>query len=124
MRVWFAQQCNSTTAAAKLFTHRNTVVRRLARAQELLPVELSRNAIAVAAALEYQHWQGSRSPTVYRFPPNVRCRTATRAVPRIEVVHLIGDRGWGEVGVGEGVPGHHGASSQRPSWWRRLLNAR
>ena len=58
MRVWFAQQCNSTTAAAKLFTHRNTVVRRLARAQELLPVEWSRNAIAVAAALEYQHWQG------------------------------------------------------------------
>lgn len=57
MRVWFAQQCNSTATAARLFTHRNTVVRRLAKAEEMLPVGLSGNAIAVAAALEYLHWQ-------------------------------------------------------------------
>ncbi len=57
MRVWFAEQCNSTAAAARLYTHRNTVVRRLARAEELLPVSLSRNAIAVAAALEILHWR-------------------------------------------------------------------
>ena len=80
-----------------------TVVRRLAGAGTAA-VELSRNAIAVAAALEHQHWQGSRPPTVYRFPPNAGAERLLRAVPRIEVVHLIGDRGWGEVGVGEGVP--------------------
>ncbi|MFT4201776.1 PucR family transcriptional regulator [Gordonia sp. (in: high G+C Gram-positive bacteria)] len=57
MRVWFDEQCNSTATAARLFTHRNTVVRRLARAEELLPGGLSRNAIAVAAALEIRHWQ-------------------------------------------------------------------
>ncbi|GAB11478.1 putative CdaR family transcriptional regulator [Gordonia araii NBRC 100433] len=56
MRIWFGQLCNSTATAARLYTHRNTVVRRLARAEELLPVELSRNAITVAAALEVQHW--------------------------------------------------------------------
>lgn len=56
LRVWFAEQCNSTSTAARLFTHRNTVVRRLARAEELLPAGLSGNAISVAAALEVARW--------------------------------------------------------------------
>ena len=57
MRVWFTEQCNSTATAARLYTHRNTVVRRLTRAAELLPAPLSTNAAAVAAALEVLHWQ-------------------------------------------------------------------
>lgn len=57
LRVWFAERCNSTTTAARLYTHRNTVVRRVARASELLPVPLERNAIAVAAALEVLNWR-------------------------------------------------------------------
>lgn len=56
MRVWFAEQCNASATASRLFTHRNTVVRRIARASDLLPIPLSENAIAVAAALELQHW--------------------------------------------------------------------
>lgn len=38
--------------AEKLYTHRNTVIRRLARADEMLPVPLADNVVAVAAALE------------------------------------------------------------------------
>ncbi|NMO01109.1 PucR family transcriptional regulator [Gordonia sp. TBRC 11910] len=57
LRVWFVERCNSTTTAARLYTHRNTVVRRVARATELLPVPLEHNAIAVAAALEAMYWR-------------------------------------------------------------------
>jgi len=45
--------------AARLYTHRNTVLRRLARAEELLPRPLAENAVAVAAALEVLRWRGA-----------------------------------------------------------------
>ncbi|EGD56598.1 helix-turn-helix domain-containing protein [Gordonia neofelifaecis] len=57
MRAWFAAQCNASAAAAHLYTHRNTVVRHVARAQELLPRPLDANAVAVAAALEALRWR-------------------------------------------------------------------
>lgn len=57
LRVWFAERCNSTSTAARLYTHRNTVVRRVARASEMLPIPLERNAVAVSAALEVLHWR-------------------------------------------------------------------
>lgn len=71
LHVWFAEQCNASAAAARLFTHRNTVVRRLARAQELLPVPLRSRAIAVAAALEVATWvtgPGGRAASPARLP--------------------------------------------------------
>ncbi len=37
VRVFVDEQCNASRAAARLFTHRNTLLRRLARADELLP---------------------------------------------------------------------------------------
>jgi DNA-binding PucR family transcriptional regulator len=52
------EQCNSTRTAERLYTHRNTVLRRLARADELLPRPLAENTVAVAAALELLHWRG------------------------------------------------------------------
>lgn len=58
LRVWFAERCNASAVAERLYAHRNTVVRRLARAEELLPIPLAANAIAVAAALELHHWRG------------------------------------------------------------------
>ncbi|MFT3714671.1 MAG: helix-turn-helix domain-containing protein [Gordonia sp. (in: high G+C Gram-positive bacteria)] len=61
LRIRFAERCNASATAARLFTHRNTVVRRLARAEELLPVPLADHAIAVAAALELRHWRGTGS---------------------------------------------------------------
>ncbi|AUH69543.1 MULTISPECIES: PucR family transcriptional regulator [Gordonia] len=57
VRMWFACQCNASAAAARLYTHRNTVVRHVARAQELLPRPLETNAVAVAAALEALRWR-------------------------------------------------------------------
>ncbi|MFC0315719.1 PucR family transcriptional regulator [Gordonia phosphorivorans] len=65
LRVWFAQRCNAAATAERLYTHRNTVVRRLARAESLLPVPLAESAITVAAALELAHWR-RRGVTVSR----------------------------------------------------------
>ena len=47
---------NATLAAQRLHTHRNTLLRRLARAEELLPRPLENNRIHVAAALEALSW--------------------------------------------------------------------
>ncbi|MGC7094413.1 PucR family transcriptional regulator [Amycolatopsis lurida] len=49
---------NASRTAERLYTHRNTVLRRLARAGELLPQPLAENAISVAAALEVLRWRG------------------------------------------------------------------
>lgn len=45
------ERFNASAAAEKLYTHRNTVERRLARADQLLPVPLAENAASVVAAL-------------------------------------------------------------------------
>jgi DNA-binding PucR family transcriptional regulator len=55
---WIALRCSSVKAAERLHSHRNTVIRRVAAAEQLLPRPLSDNFIAVAAALELQRWQG------------------------------------------------------------------
>ncbi|WP_160288051.1 PucR family transcriptional regulator [Pseudomonas knackmussii] len=47
---------NATLAAQRLHTHRNTLLRRLVRAQELLPRPLDDNRVHVAAALEALNW--------------------------------------------------------------------
>ncbi len=44
--------------AARQYTHRNTVVRRVARAGTLLPRPLSENPVQVAAALQVLRWTG------------------------------------------------------------------
>ena len=49
---------NASRTAERLFTHRNTVLRRLARADELLPQPLAANVVGVAAALEALRWRG------------------------------------------------------------------
>ena len=58
VRAFIAEQCNASRAAARLFTHRNTVLRRLARADRLLPRPLAGRAVEVGAALEILHWRG------------------------------------------------------------------
>ncbi|SFS97506.1 PucR family transcriptional regulator [Saccharopolyspora flava] len=56
----YVRELGSTTRTAELlYTHRNTVLRRLARADDLLPRPLTENALAVAAALETLHWRGT-----------------------------------------------------------------
>jgi DNA-binding PucR family transcriptional regulator len=54
-----AEQCNASAAAAQLFTHRNTLLRRLARADELLPRPLQTTSVHVAVALEALRWRGA-----------------------------------------------------------------
>jgi DNA-binding PucR family transcriptional regulator len=55
------EQCNASRAAARLFTHRNTLLRRLARADELLPQPLKDTSVHVAVALEALRWRGAAS---------------------------------------------------------------
>lgn len=54
------EQCNASRAAERLYTHRNTVLRRLARADELLPRPLADNVVHVGAALELLAWRNGR----------------------------------------------------------------
>ncbi|MFD7848099.1 PucR family transcriptional regulator [Nocardia sp. NPDC059764] len=55
------EQCNAVRAAQRLFTHRNTVLRRLAQADRLLPRPLRDNSIDVAVALDVVRWRGARA---------------------------------------------------------------
>jgi DNA-binding PucR family transcriptional regulator len=54
------EQCNTSHTALRLHTHRNTILRRLARADELLPRPLAQNPVEVAAALKVLLWRGVR----------------------------------------------------------------
>lgn len=52
------EQCIASRAAARLYTHRNTLLRRLARADEMLPRPLEGTSVHVAVALEALRWRG------------------------------------------------------------------
>jgi DNA-binding PucR family transcriptional regulator len=54
-----AEQCNASRAATRLFTHRNTLLRRLAHADAMLPQPLENNSVHVAVALEALRWRGA-----------------------------------------------------------------
>ncbi|MEU4622068.1 PucR family transcriptional regulator [Actinoplanes sp. NPDC023801] len=55
---YLREQCSTSRTAERLFTHRNTVQRRLDRADRLLPRPLADNPLNVAAALEVLRWRG------------------------------------------------------------------
>lgn len=77
VRAFIAAQCNASQAAARLYTHRNTLLRRLARADQLLPRPLSENVLNIGAALEILRWQGV-SDADGRFGRRPRARRGTR----------------------------------------------
>ena len=56
LHAFLAHGCNITQTAEALGTHRNTLLRRLERAQDLLPVPLADHRIQIAAALELLIW--------------------------------------------------------------------
>ncbi len=58
LRTYLAHECNATRTARVLFTHRNTVLGRLARAERLLPAPLEGRLLPVALALEILRWRG------------------------------------------------------------------
>jgi DNA-binding PucR family transcriptional regulator len=54
---------NASAAATRLATHRNTVLRRLARADQLLPRPLHEDPLRIGVALEMVHWHAAgRTP--------------------------------------------------------------
>ncbi len=55
---YLRSQSNATRAAEALFTHRNTLLRRLDRAEELLPRPLAERPVDVAVALDIVRWRG------------------------------------------------------------------
>lgn len=57
IRTWITLQCNTSRTAEVMYTHRNTIIRRLARADELLPRPLADNLVDIAAALEITRWR-------------------------------------------------------------------
>lgn len=61
---WISLKCSTVKAAERLHSHRNTVIRKLAVADQLLPRPLADNFIAVAAALELLRWQGHEAMLV------------------------------------------------------------
>jgi DNA-binding PucR family transcriptional regulator len=61
VRTFVAEQCNASRAAARLYTHRNTLLRRLARADELLPRPLAGSSVNVAIALDVLRWRGGQT---------------------------------------------------------------
>ena len=56
LHAFLANGCNVTQTAEELGMHRNTLLRRLERAQDLLPVPLADHRIQIAAALELVIW--------------------------------------------------------------------
>jgi DNA-binding PucR family transcriptional regulator len=65
LRVYLQEDASASRAARRLFTHRNTVLNRVRRAEELLPRPLAGRGLSVGLALELWHWFGSpMTPTV------------------------------------------------------------
>jgi DNA-binding PucR family transcriptional regulator len=60
VRVYLQQDCSTARAAELLHTHRNTVLKRLARADTLLPSSLAGRGLEVRLALELMRW-GTRA---------------------------------------------------------------
>lgn len=59
VRRYIAEQCNVSRAAQSLYIHRNTLLRRLAQADRLLPRPLADDVVGVGAALDVLRFLGS-----------------------------------------------------------------
>lgn len=60
LHCFLAEGSNAVRTAARLRTHRNTLLRRLERAEALLPRPLAHDRIQVAVALEVLRWRRAR----------------------------------------------------------------
>jgi DNA-binding PucR family transcriptional regulator len=56
LRVFVRERYNATRTARRLYTHRNTVLQRIRRAEQLLPATLDRQGANVSLALDIMHW--------------------------------------------------------------------
>lgn len=62
LRTYLREDASASRTARVLFTHRNTVLGRVGRAEALLPRPLAGQGLAVALALEVVHWLGVSAP--------------------------------------------------------------
>lgn len=60
VRVYVREGHSAARAARALFTHRNTVLNRVQRAEQLLPQRWAAGSLEVGVALEIDHWLGPR----------------------------------------------------------------
>ena len=60
LRIYLQEADNSAATATRLGTHRNTVLHRIARAQELLGQPINARGLAISLALEAAHHLGTR----------------------------------------------------------------
>lgn len=58
LRVYIREQYNLAATARVLFTHRNTVIARIRRAEQMLPRPISEQGLSIGLALEVTHWLG------------------------------------------------------------------
>jgi DNA-binding PucR family transcriptional regulator len=58
--MYIREHFSAARAARALYTHRNTVLNRLRRAERLLPLPLAGNGVEVGAALEIAQWLGTQ----------------------------------------------------------------
>ena len=58
--VYIGEQFSTARAARALYTHRNTVLNRLQRAERLLPFPLAGHGLEVGVALEIAQWLGAQ----------------------------------------------------------------
>ncbi|MGZ6793349.1 MAG: PucR family transcriptional regulator, partial [Mycobacteriales bacterium] len=59
LRTYLREGMSASRTARVLFAHRNTVLNRLERAEQLLPLPLAGRTLHVALALEVVHWLGT-----------------------------------------------------------------
>jgi DNA-binding PucR family transcriptional regulator len=60
MRTYIRERYSASRAARALFAHRNTVLNRIQRAEQLLPHSLDDRSLEIGVALEIAHWLGPR----------------------------------------------------------------
>lgn len=61
LRTYLVHDSNAAATARALYTHRNTVLKHLAKAESLLPIPLAGNSLRIGLALEVEHWLGGRA---------------------------------------------------------------
>jgi len=64
--VYIGEQFSAARAARALYTHRNTVLNRLQRAERLLPFPLAGHGLEVGVALEIAQWLSAQPVTTAR----------------------------------------------------------
>jgi len=64
--VYIGEQFSAARAARALYTHRNTILNRLQRAERMLPLPLAGHGLEIGVALEIAQWLGTQPSSADR----------------------------------------------------------